>query len=540
MPYHTKSQVRPIRAGKPQGMDLSTFMKYRPNTPRLHRILKIHRSKPKPFKFYSLVTRNEKFRDTVMNGWSEQGNLHENVKQLRNKLDTVQARLDDDHFNVDIRDEEASTVAAFNEALLLQECRIDVITSSNGTMFHNEHEIKNAMFSMDNEKAPGPDGYTTAFFKEAWDIVEDDIVEAVREFFTNGKRGLHQGDPLFPYLFTLVMEILTLIIKRRVRDTDLFVYHRYCLKLELVNLCFTNDLFLFAHGDVDSVKVIKEALEEFKNASGLILSLPKSTAYFCNVLNHVNLSILHILPFEEGRLPVKYIGVPLVSSRLMFRDCKELIEKVESRIIRGFLWCQGNMKKGRTNVAWEVVCLPKDEGGLGLRIPRHAFNLWLIMKEILKTQDRVCSWDVSASLSTQCPLCDLQPDSHKHLFFECPFSQQVWNHMKCFANLDGTRPELDHIMSIIKPFAKRRSSKNVIAKLVLAACAYFIWQERNARLFRSQRRSVLQVIEGVIVFSGSNLFRADLRDQEMEREVGTRGIGSRSTWNVEGSVLVLF
>ncbi|GJY70063.1 hypothetical protein Tco_0473045 [Tanacetum coccineum] len=47
-------------------------------------------------------------------------------------------------------------------------------------------EIKNAMFSMGNEKAPGPDGYTAAFFKEAWDIVEDDIVEAVREFFTNG------------------------------------------------------------------------------------------------------------------------------------------------------------------------------------------------------------------------------------------------------------------------------------------------------------------------------------------------------------------
>nr|GFA93668.1 hypothetical protein [Tanacetum cinerariifolium] len=39
--------------------------------------------------------------------------------KLRNKPDAVQARLDDDPFNVDIRDEEASTMAAFNEALLL-------------------------------------------------------------------------------------------------------------------------------------------------------------------------------------------------------------------------------------------------------------------------------------------------------------------------------------------------------------------------------------------------------------------------------------
>nr|GEY66448.1 hypothetical protein [Tanacetum cinerariifolium] len=91
------------------------------HAPLVLNILVLARSKPKPFKFYNLVTHDEKFRDTVMNGWCEHGNLHENVKQLRNKPDAVQACLDDDPFNVDIRDEEASTMAAFNEALLLQE-----------------------------------------------------------------------------------------------------------------------------------------------------------------------------------------------------------------------------------------------------------------------------------------------------------------------------------------------------------------------------------------------------------------------------------
>nr|GEW87228.1 hypothetical protein [Tanacetum cinerariifolium] len=152
---------------------------------------------------------------------------------------------------------------------------------------------------------------------------------------------------------------------------------------------------------------------------------------------------------------------------------------------------QGNVSTFSVNSVWLAI-RPRDVKfdwfdvvWFSYRIPRHAFNLWLIMKERLKTQDRVCSWDVSTSLSTQRPLCDLQPDSHKHLFFKYHFSRQVWNHMKCLADLDGTHPELDHIMSIIKPFAKRRSSKSVIAKFVLAACAYFIWQERNARLSKS-------------------------------------------------------
>nr|GEV93070.1 hypothetical protein [Tanacetum cinerariifolium] len=167
------------------------------------------------------------------------------------------------------------------------------------------------------------------------------------------------------------------------RNSNCLTYHQYCTKLNIINLCFADDLFLFAHGDVNSAQVIMDTLEEFKNASGLTPSLPKSTGYFCNVLNYVKLDILNILPFEEGKIHVKYLGVPLTLSRLLYYDCSELIKKVKRRIsdwknnpcllweglssfVLFLLLCIfiGELCKGKAKVPWEDVCLPKKEGGL--------------------------------------------------------------------------------------------------------------------------------------------------------------------------------
>ncbi|KAI9397521.1 hypothetical protein POPTR_003G047001v4, partial [Populus trichocarpa] len=44
-------------------------------------------------------------------------------------------------------------------------------------------EIKHAMFSLKNNKAPGPDGFNAGFFKRMWHIVGEDVINAVRSFF---------------------------------------------------------------------------------------------------------------------------------------------------------------------------------------------------------------------------------------------------------------------------------------------------------------------------------------------------------------------
>lgn len=48
-------------------------------------------------------------------------------------------------------------------------------------------EIYDGLCSIGDEKAPGLDGYNAFFFKKAWHIVKDKVMEAIMEFFKCGK-----------------------------------------------------------------------------------------------------------------------------------------------------------------------------------------------------------------------------------------------------------------------------------------------------------------------------------------------------------------
>lgn len=61
---------------------------------------------------------------------------------------------------------------------------------------------------------------------------------------------------------------------------------------------------------------------------------------------------------------------------------KSIIKDIE-KLIRGFLWCQGDLKQGKAKVSWKKVCLPKEEGGLGLR-RLSVWNKFLMATHIWK------------------------------------------------------------------------------------------------------------------------------------------------------------
>ncbi|KAK4388164.1 hypothetical protein Sango_2423000 [Sesamum angolense] len=48
-------------------------------------------------------------------------------------------------------------------------------------------EIKATFFDIAEDKAPGPDGYSSGFFKAVWPIVGEEMIKAIMEFFHFGK-----------------------------------------------------------------------------------------------------------------------------------------------------------------------------------------------------------------------------------------------------------------------------------------------------------------------------------------------------------------
>ena len=67
-----------------------------------------------------------------------------------------------------------------------------------GPLLENDHhkqlslvflpkEIKNALWSIPDTKSPGLDGYNSRFYKASWAIIGNDVVEAIQQFFRNGK-----------------------------------------------------------------------------------------------------------------------------------------------------------------------------------------------------------------------------------------------------------------------------------------------------------------------------------------------------------------
>ncbi|GJV84290.1 hypothetical protein Tco_1524188, partial [Tanacetum coccineum] len=182
-----------------------------------------------------------------------------------------------------------------------------------------DNEIKAAMFDIGDDRAPSPDGFTYVFFKKGWDIVGKDVCNAIQDVFSN-RRLLKEIKDTF---IALIPKILTNRIIEGIKEVVSANQSVFVLERQISNnILITQELMLNHHRNRGPPRCAFKV--DIQKAYDMV--------YWGFLVNHVKIAILNIRPFSEGELPVKYLGVPFISSRILNKDCTILVEKVKNRI----------------------------------------------------------------------------------------------------------------------------------------------------------------------------------------------------------------
>ncbi|PWA54852.1 reverse transcriptase zinc-binding domain-containing protein [Artemisia annua] len=162
-------------------------------------------------------------------------------------------------------------------------------------------------------------------------------------------------------------------------------------------------------------------------------------------------------------------------------------------------------------------------------IPKHAFILWLAIQNKLTTQDKIRSWG-SCDMMV-CTLCYSDGDSHQHLFFKCKYANQFWNKVKDKLGIQCDGLEWNEIVNWCAELCNGNTIVSVVRRIGLAASVYYIWQERNWRLFKGVQRSTDELISQF-----NETVKLRLLSLKVKHSVAV--VKVQNDWNITWTILV--
>ncbi|XP_042973207.1 uncharacterized protein LOC122305011 [Carya illinoinensis] len=158
-------------------------------------------------------------------------------------------------------------------------------------------------------------------------------MNGVPKGFFKGGRGLQQGDPISHYLFILVEEILSRMIKNQIHMGKIVPFYHPRGTPIISHLLYADDIVLFCNGGKASLKAITKVLRKYEQWSGQAVSKNKSSIYFSSQVSASRRrALLRFSGFTEGIFPFKYLGVLIISERLKIARFDDLIAKVQTRL----------------------------------------------------------------------------------------------------------------------------------------------------------------------------------------------------------------
>jgi hypothetical protein len=236
------------------------------------------------------------------------------------------------------------------------------------------------------------------------------VNEDVGRYFQT-KKGLRQGDPLSPMLFNIVADMLAIIIERAKAAGQIDGVVPHLVDGGLSILQYADDTIIFMEHDIEKARNLKLILTAFEQLSGLKINFHKSELFCFGEAQDDASLYADIFGCELGSFPISYLGIPIHFRRLTLSEWKFVEDRIQKRLSswkgkllslggrlvlinsvltnmvlymlsffqlpKGilhkldyfrsrFFWQGDNEKKKYRLAKWNVVCRPKDQGGLGI------------------------------------------------------------------------------------------------------------------------------------------------------------------------------
>jgi len=239
------------------------------------------------------------------------------------------------------------------------------------------------------------------------------------------ERGLRQGDPLSPFLFLIAAEGFNVLMQALV-EAQLYKGYRVGREGEvrITHLEFADDTLILGEKSWLNVRSMRAVLLLFENISSLKVNFHKSMLTGVNVNDSWLREAALVLNCRRGIVPFVYLGLPIGGNSTKLSFWKPVIDRVVARLsswnnkflsfggrlillkfvlsslpiyflsffkapagiislieslFKRFFWGGSEENKKIAWIKWDDICVPKEDGGLGVR-RLSEFNVSLLGK----------------------------------------------------------------------------------------------------------------------------------------------------------------